>query len=97
MALNALEAEILSLSMQSVFDVLELPSNTLIKKINNAIKDVVVDNTEPNLQASVGEVRVSVLLVRDMSPNDPYVVIESTTKKTVLLLSLMRLTHTGLQ
>jgi hypothetical protein len=91
-ALNCLEEEIDSTPMQDFFKTFELPSVSLIKKSNEAVKDAVVSRTKPNLKTKIGDTIVSVYLAKDMSPNDPYVIIESTKSKTSVIV-IINLSH----
>jgi hypothetical protein len=91
-ALNCLEKEIESDPMQDFFKTFELPSNNLIKKANEAVKDAVVSRVKPDLKTKIGKTAVSVYLVKDMSPNDPYVIIEST-KSAISVIVIINLSH----
>lgn len=81
-ALNAIEEEIASSAMQDLFRTLELPPNSLIKKSNNVVRDAVVSAHKPSIKAKIGKTAVKLYMARNMSPNDPYVIIESTASKT---------------
>ena len=91
-ALNRLEFEIKSDRMQDVFKTLEVPSGSLIKKVNEAVKDAVVSKAEPDMKTKLGRTSVSVYLAKDMSPNDPYVIIEST-KSQAAVIVIINLSH----
>jgi len=78
--------------MQSFFRTFEVPNNSLIKKANEAVKDAVVSRVEPDLKTKLGKTIVSVYLARDMSPNDPYVIIESTKSETAVIV-IVNLSH----
>jgi hypothetical protein len=63
----------------------------LIKKANESLKNAIVKRFKPNLEARINQLVVSVYLVKDMSPNDPYVIIESTASETsvIVIINLM--------
>jgi hypothetical protein len=52
----------------------------------------VVGKFKPNLKTKINQTTVSVYLVKDMSPNDPYVIIESTTIETSVIV-IINLAH----
>lgn len=91
-ALNRLEEEIDSAPMQDFFKTFELPSPSLIQKSNEAVKDAVVSRSKPDIKTKIGDTTVSVYLAKDMSPNDPYVIIESTKSKTSVIV-IINLAH----
>jgi len=91
-ALNVLEKEIKSGAMRDFLKTFELPSNSLIKKANEVVKDAVVSRTKPDLKTKIGKMVVSIYLARDMSPNDPYVIIESTKSETSVIV-IINLSH----
>jgi hypothetical protein len=84
-AVNIIEAEIKLPAMQSVFSVRQIPQNSLIQKINVALKNAVVGRITPDLSGAVGDIKISLYLANDMSPNDPYVIIESTSVKNEVI------------
>jgi hypothetical protein len=87
LALNAIEDEIRSAKMQTFFQTFEVPANSLTIKTNRAVKNAVVKRAEPNINAMLGEMTVKVYLSKDMSPNDPYVIIEpDNARKTVIVI-----------
>jgi hypothetical protein len=77
-AVNSLEREIESKEMREMLDQLELPSLPVIKRSNDVVRDRVVKTNKPTLETKINKIIVKVYLVKDMSPNDPYVIIEST-------------------
>jgi hypothetical protein len=90
-ALNRLEEEIKSDKIKTFLKTFEIPSSMLIKKANESLKNAIVKRFKPNLKARINQLVVSVYLVKDMSPNDPYVIIESTTSETsvIVIINLM--------
>jgi hypothetical protein len=91
-ALNLLEMEIESDPMQDFFKKFELPSNELIRKANEAVKNAVVSRVKPDLKSKIGKTTVCVYLAKDMSPNDPYVIIESTKSESSVIV-IINLSH----
>lgn len=91
-AVNRLEEEIESSLMKELIDQIEIPPTTVIKRANDVVKDRVMKNNEPTLETKIGKVSVKIYLVKDMSPNDPYVIIEST-KKTGPVIVIINLLH----
>ncbi|HWV99845.1 MAG TPA: ATP-binding protein [Candidatus Acidoferrum sp.] len=84
-ALNVLEHEIKSHPVQTFFQTFELPADSLIKKTNEALKDAVVSKADPDADIKIGTTTIRLYLARDLSPNDPYVIIESTKSKTSVI------------
>jgi len=91
-ALGRLEKEIESDAMQGLFTTLKVPSNSLIKKANGAVKDAVVSRVKPDLKTKIGNTIVSVYLAKDMSVDDPYVIIESSKSETSVIV-IVNLSH----
>jgi len=91
-ALNRLEGEIQSDRLQSFLRTYEIPSASLIKKTNESLKNAIVKKFEPDLKARINKLVVSLYLVKDMSPNDPYVLIESTESETSVIV-IINLAH----
>ena len=91
-ALNSLENEIKSKPVQTFFKTYEIPSPSLIKKSNETLKNSIVSKFQPNLKTKINRTVVSVYLVKDMSPNDPYVIIESTKSETAVIV-IINLAH----
>jgi hypothetical protein len=77
-ALTRLQAEMRSPGILNFLRVFEIPSASLIKKSNTSLTDDVVRKFAPDLEAKLNNLTVSLYLVRDMSPNDPYLLIEAT-------------------
>lgn len=91
-ALNRLEAEIRSSEMRDFLRIYEIPSSGLIKKSNESLKNAIVERFEPDLKAKINELSISLYLVKDMSENDPYVLIESTESETSVIV-IINLAH----
>lgn len=91
-ALNRFEAEIKSDGIQSFLKTFEIPSSALVKKSNESLKNAIVKRCEPDLKARINKLLVYLYLVKDMSPNDPYVLIESTESETSVIV-IINLAH----
>jgi len=91
-ALNRLESEIVSDKIKTFLKTYEIPSSTLVKKANESLKKAIVTKFEPDLKAKINKLVVSLYLVKDMSPNDPYVIIESTESETSVIV-IINLAH----
>jgi hypothetical protein len=86
-ALNRLESEMASNAVQDFLKTYEIPSASLIKKSNELLKNAIVKRSTPDLKAKINKLVVSLYLARNMSPNDPYVLIESTeSEKSVIVI-----------
>jgi hypothetical protein len=84
-ALNLLEGEIESHAVQDFLNTFEIPSANLIRKSNESLKNAIVRRFTPDLKAKINKLVVSLYLARDMSPYDPYLLIESTESKTSVI------------
>jgi hypothetical protein len=91
-ALNRLESEIKSDRLQTFLNTYEIPGAGLIKKSNDSLTHAIVRRLKPNLKAKINKLVVSLYLVEDMSPNDPYVLIESTESETSVIV-IINLVH----
>ena len=91
-ALNRIEGEIASEKIQAFLKTFEVPSSALIRKANESLKNAIVMKFEPDLKARINKLVVSLYLVKDMSPNDPYVIIESTESETSVIV-IINLAH----
>jgi hypothetical protein len=91
-ALNRIEGEIESDRIRSFLQTYEVPSSGLIRKTNESLKNAVVKRCAPDLKAKINRLVVSLYLVKDMSPNDPYVIIESTESETSVIV-IINLAH----
>jgi hypothetical protein len=91
-ALNQLEQEIESAEMRDFLRTYEIPSASLIKKANDSLKNAIVRKYKPDFKATINKLVVSLFLVKEMSPNDPYVLIESTESETSVIV-IINLAH----
>lgn len=80
-AINEFERELSSDEIIDTLFIQELPSLKLIQETNKTIKENVVTKLTPSIQIKINEITVYLYVVSDMSPNDPYVIIESTENK----------------
>ncbi len=91
-ALNRIEGEIESAKMQTFLRTYEVPSPSPIKKTNELLKNTIVKTFTPDLKAKINKLVVSLYLVKDMSPNDPYVIIEATESENAVIV-IINLAH----
>lgn len=91
-ALNRLESEIDSTEIRDFLRNYEVPSENLVKKSNDILKNGIVKRLAPDLKATINKLVVSLYLVKEMSPNDPYVLIESTESETSVIV-IINLAH----
>ena len=85
--LNDIEAEIKTDAIKDFLRTFEIPSSSLIKQTNDALKNSITKRHKPDISARINALLVSLYLVDDMSPNDPYVIIESTeSEKSVVVI-----------
>lgn len=87
MALNEFETEINSDEFADLLYNYDIPSSVLIEESNNAVLLAVTKKIEPSLKAKINEVTVYIYISDTMSPNDPYVIIDSVkTKESIYIL-----------
>jgi hypothetical protein len=91
-ALSKLETEMESAALRDFLRTFEVPPVTLLRKTNEALLSSVVTRCKASLKATAGKLEVSLYLVKDMSPNDPYVIIESTRSATKVIV-IVNLSH----
>jgi hypothetical protein len=84
-ALSSFEIELNSKELTSSFENFEIPEAELIHESNEAVKNSIMIKVKPSIKAKVGEIEVWLYLVEDMSPYEPYVIIESTKSKTMVV------------
>jgi hypothetical protein len=86
-ALNEFEAELESSEFQDLIVNYDLPSQKLIQESNQVVLDTVTKKTIPSLKATINDLTVFVYISETMSPNDPYVIIDSIrTKDSIYIL-----------
>ena len=91
-ALNELEKEMELPQIRDFLKTYELPSSSLLRKSNELLKNAVVERCSPNLRTKINKTVVSVYLAKDMSLNDPYVIIEAT-KSEASVIVVINLSH----
>jgi hypothetical protein len=91
-ALDELKTEISSARFQNIINTFEIQSPRLTHQINESLKNSVLSRFNPSLTAQINNLKINIYLVGDLSPNDPYVIIESTkSKKSVIV--IINLSH----
>lgn len=91
-ALEELKSEIESKELKDFLKTFEVPPKSLINKSNKILKDSIVNRHEPNYTAKINSLNIKVYLIEEMSPNDPYVLIESKQSETELIV-IINLAH----
>jgi hypothetical protein len=91
-ALNLVEQELKSTQVRSFFRTFEVPKPTLIQKTNQAVAKALVGRVDPDLSVGIGDLTVKLYLADDMSPNDPYLIIEPTETRDVVIV-IVNMTH----
>lgn len=84
-ALSSFQLELNSKQLVTSFESLEIPDAELIYESNEAVKDSIMKRVKPTLTAKLGEIEVWLYLVEEMSPYEPYVIIESMKSKTMVV------------
>lgn len=90
--LNTIEREIRSDALKDFLKTFEIPEPGLLKRSNDLLKSAITNSHEPDLKAKINSLVVSLYLVDDMSPNDPYVIIEATESETSVIV-IINLVH----
>lgn len=85
-ALNDFETELTSNAIKHAVVTYEVPDLTLLQESNNTVIDSITKKVKPSIKAKLGEVEVMLYVVSDMSPYEPYVIIESTKSKSVVVI-----------
>ena len=91
-ALNQMEDEMKSDALADFLKTFEPPPPDLIEKTNAALVRSVTAKSKPDLKTKINKTAVLIYLVQDMSPYDPYVLIEST-KSSVQVIVILNLNH----
>ncbi|MBI2429309.1 MAG: ATP-binding protein [Ignavibacteriales bacterium] len=91
-ALNRFELEIKSPSIRDEVEKKEIPNVKVWSEGNNLILKSKTSNANPEMKVSIGDLNISLFLEQNMSPNDPYVIFESTAKKESIVI-LINLSH----
>jgi hypothetical protein len=85
LALTEFSREIKSSELFDIVNTLEIPSKEIIRESNLILRKKIEKENIPSLKAKIGEIDVNLYLVENLSPNDPYVVIESTQSKSRII------------
>jgi len=85
-ALNEFEVELSSNQVNDLVASYEIPSLKLITESNNSVKEAIMKRVKPSLKVKIGQVEVYLYVVDDMSPFEPYVIIESTKSKSIVFI-----------
>ena len=78
LALNLFEKELVSPQIKEILFIEEVPPPTLISESNKVVKDAVIDRSNPTLNIRINELNIQLYINEDMSPFEPYVIIEAT-------------------
>jgi hypothetical protein len=84
-AINEFEIELNSNEVKDFLRSYDVPELDLIKESNETVQDSVMKKIKPVIKANLGEVEVWLYVVSDMSPYEPYVIIESTKSKSLVI------------
>ncbi len=84
-ALTTFEDELNSNELKDFFTSYEIPDIQLIKESNDAVKNSIMKKIQPTIKSQVGEIEVWLYVADDMSPYEPYVIIESTQSKSMVV------------
>ncbi|MDP8208119.1 MAG: ATP-binding protein [Candidatus Electryonea clarkiae] len=80
-SINEFESELNSPEILNAVHNLIIPPTELISKTNRSVKELIVKTSEPDLEVTIQDLKVYLYIVSNMSPNDPYVIFESTESK----------------
>lgn len=80
--------EITSDEITNYLDTVTLPAKDTIQKTNRIVTESIFQKVQPSLEINIGGVKVDLFIRNDMSPNDPYVIIESTLYKSTVIVIL---------
>lgn len=91
-ALDTLREELISAEMVDRVEIEVLPEEAVIAEAIRMVSEP-IKNREPTFNAKVGTLDLVVYVVNDMSPNDPYVIIEAPTDAAVVVIINMLHPH----
>ncbi|TSA24355.1 MAG: hypothetical protein D4R67_11970 [Bacteroidetes bacterium] len=91
-ALVEFEKEIQSPEMQDLISNYDIPPPELVKNTNYSVLDSITKKIIPTLKARIGDLTVFLYLSKEMSPNDPYVIVDSIRLKESIYV-LINMTH----
>lgn len=84
-ALTTIEGELTSDEMLDGIDFEDLPDPEMLRISLAHTSEQVKAKNKPAINATVGKMRVVVYLARDLSPNDPYVILDSAVEQDVII------------
>lgn len=84
-AINSFVAELNSNEIRDVMATYEVPDLILIQESNETVKNSIMKKVKPTIKANIGLVEVWLYVVDDMSPYEPYVIIESTRSESMVI------------
>lgn len=85
-ATSQIEQELQSSEMIDKIDFEEVPDPELVDDAVEQIADQVKKSAKPTINAQVGRIQVRVYVQNDLSPNDPYVVLDSAERDEVVVI-----------
>lgn len=84
-AVTTIEGELTSDEMLEGIDFEDLPDPEMLRISLVHTSEQVKSKSKPAINATVGKMRVVVYLARDLSPNDPYVILDSAVENDVIV------------
>ena len=90
-AVGRIQKEISSKQMRNAM-VEDVPDVDVWVRTSKILRQEVIQKFKPEVSARIGNTDVSLFLVEDMSPNDPYVIIESTESESSIIV-IINTTH----
>ena len=86
-AINEFAKELESNEIRDFLVTYEIPNEEIINKSNATIKESVIQKISPSIAVKIDKLSIKLYVVDNLSPNDPYVIIESTeSKKRVIVI-----------
>lgn len=85
-ATSQIETELQSPEMIEKIDFEDVPDEGLLTDSLSHIADQVQDSAKPTINATVGRIKVIIYVEYDLSPNDPYVVLDSADPEEVVVI-----------
>jgi hypothetical protein len=84
-AVTTIEGELTSDEMLDEMSFDDIPDPTMLRVSLAHISEQVKKKDKPAISATVGKIKVVVYLARDLSPNDPYVILDSAVPEEVII------------
>lgn len=85
-AIDELKKELFSPEMVDKISLTIVPSDEDVDAQIHAIADTIEERAEPEIEGEIGGVFVKVYIDSEMSPNDPYVLVEATQNDEVIII-----------